>query len=243
MPLDFTGVNDPANTRTFDPSGVSVMLSMPVYPPSVPVPTVMSLMMTQDLIYQKKLKATFELNSGCSLVHHARNRAARSFLESSHTHMFWIDSDIVWDPEDFIRLLMFATKMDVVCGLYPIKREPPEFMLGLGQGQDVETNEYGCLPITGTGMGFTVVQRRVMEALAADAPIARVPFEDRQMPFIFRCDIHNGDARGEDMAFFADVRAKGFGVWMDPHVKLGHIGAKEYRGDPFDFLVKDESAA
>ena len=237
MPFDFSVKNVETVSANFDPTGVSVMLAMPVYPPSMPVQTVISLLETQTLLVKRGINSTYLLNAGCSLVHHARNRAVSDFLASKHTHLFWVDSDIVWSPEDFIRLLMFATKLDIVCALYPIKREPIEFMLGVGQEVDVETNEYGCVPIKATGIGFTVVTRRVIEKLAETAPTARIPDDNRRMPFIFRCDIFNGDARGEDMAFFADARDAGFKVWMDPHVRLGHVGIKEYRGDPRDFLV------
>jgi hypothetical protein len=34
---------------------------------------------------------------------------------------------------------------------------------------------------------------------------------------------------GEDVAFFADVRALGFKVWLDATINLGHVGAKVYR--------------
>ncbi len=56
--------------------------------------------------------------------------------------------------------------------------------------------------------------------IGRDKPIAR----------IFRCDSDKGWFRGEDMAFFADVRALGYQTNLDPQIDLGHIGPKEYRG-------------
>ena len=39
-------------------------------------------------------------------------------------------------------------------------------------------------------------------------------------------------ARGEDGAFFADLKAIGHQAWLDPSIRLGHVGAKEYRVPP-----------
>ncbi len=50
------------------------------------------------------------------------------------------------------------------------------------------------------------------------------------MASVFRCDIFNGFRRTEDMAFFADIRAAGYTVWMDPAIELGHIGEKMWKG-------------
>ena len=49
------------------------------------------------------------------------------------------------------------------------------------------------------------------------------------IPSIFRCDDEGGEARGEDFAFFADVRALGYDVCLDPRALLGHVGTKNYK--------------
>lgn len=178
---------------------------------------------------------------GSSLPHHARTKAAWCFLETKNTHLFWIDSDIVWEGADFLRFLALGTKLECVCGAYPVKRDPPTFMLSSEDpGKPLEANEFGCLPIGGIGMGFTIVQRKVMEQLAAKAPLLRFPEIDNPIPHIFRCDDSNGDARGEDMAYFADIRGLGYTVWLDPNITLGHVGPKTYSASMKDHLVPQQ---
>jgi hypothetical protein len=58
------------------------------------------------------------------------------------------------------------------------------------------------------------------------------------MAAVFRFDTINGNRRTEDMAFFADLADLGYTVWADPHITLGHIGQREWRGRFLDVLVK-----
>lgn len=218
-----------------DIAGVSVMLAMPTNR-DIPTGTVVSLMETLDLFRSRNIPFEVQLQVGNSLVTHARSKAADAFLKSDKSLLFWVDSDMEWKASDFLRLCALATKMDVVGGTYLAKREPEVFFLDHTAHEDVEANEYGCLKLGGWGMGFTVVNRRVMEALAAKSPKLKFNGSDEPIAHIFRCDEINGYARGEDMAFFADVRDLGFGVFLDPSVTLGHIGQKTYTASIADML-------
>jgi hypothetical protein len=107
---------------------------------------------------------------------------------------------------------------------------------------EMASNEWGCIPINGFGLGFTVVCREVIEALGKDAP--KVFFDApesgnrrRRIPHIFRCDIVEDEFRGEDMAFLADARAHGYEVWLDPSLEISHVGAKAYGGKIMDALI------
>jgi len=225
-------------SRKFDLAGVSVMLAMPVHR-DIPAATVASLIETQAVVAKRNIDLEIRLQVGSSAVSHVRTTTAAQFLDSKHTHLFWIDSDIVWEPDSFLRLLALATKLECVCAIYPAKAEPPTFFIGNdGTPGQLEANEYGCLEIGGCGIGFSVFQRKVIEELAEKAPKAKFPGIDKPIPYLFRFDIHNGDARGEDMAFFADVRALGYRINLDPTVTLGHVGTKEYRAAIQDYLTK-----
>jgi hypothetical protein len=58
----------------------------------------------------------------------------------------------------------------------------------------------------------------------------------REIASVFRIDAVNGRRRGEDIAFFSDIRALGHKVWLDTTIDLGHIGSKTYRGTVRDIL-------
>jgi hypothetical protein len=125
-----------------------------------------------------------------------------------------------------------------VSAIYPCRAEPIRFFLSGADGE-VEANEYGCIPVNGLGLGFTCVQRTVIEKIAERSPKLIYPDVDEgPVPRIFRCDERDGWARGEDIAFFDDVRELGFQPWLDPTIELGHIGAKEYRAKFSDHLIQ-----
>lgn len=224
-----------------DMAGVSVLLAMPVHNDISPA-TVMSLVETVDELKTHNIPFTFQMQAGSSLVHHARTLLVHEFLKTKYNRIFWLDSDIVWKAPDFMKLLALSTQMEVVCGAYPVKRDPPLFQLGVLQ-QVVEANKFGCIPVKGVGLGFTVIQRHVIEQLYAWAPKLKYPEHEHPIPRVFRCDDSDGEARGEDMAFFADIRDLGFTINLDPTITLGHVGSKTYSGSIGQFLAKADDEA
>lgn len=221
----------------FDMASIRVMLAMPTHRPLHPR-TVIALLETQALCLQQGVPLEVSMQAGSSLVHHARSKCAALFLQEEFNRLFFVDSDIVWTGDDFFRLLAFSTKLDCVSAIYPAKQDEPLFFLrGVGK---VTENELGCIPVDGLGLGFTVVTRRVIERLARLAPKRRFQGIEEPIASIFRCDSDGDEERGEDMAFFADVKAAGFQPWLDPHVTLGHVGAKVFRASVLDHLERKE---
>lgn len=220
-----------------------MMLAMPVHR-SLEAGTVKALIETTCALKDLGLPFTFTMETGGSLVHHARTSLVHEFIKSDYNRLFWLDSDMEWNPPDFMRFLALSTQMEVLCGAYPIKKDPPLFMLGLGgYGEVLESNKYGCVPVRGAGLGFTVIQRKVIEELAERAPKLKYPNHNQPIARVFRCDDHDGEARGEDMAFFADIRDLGYKVWLDPSITLGHIGSKTFTGSISQFLVPADEPA
>lgn len=216
-------------------AGVSCFLAMPTHR-DIPAQTVVSLLETQSEMQARGIPLKVYLEVGGSLVHHARTSLVYQFLKTDSTKLFWVDSDITWKAADFIRLLALSTKMDVVCAAYPVKQDPPLFFLRYDESRVHQTNEYGCLPVRGAGLGFAVISRNVIEQLSAKAPLHKYPFQSEKIPRVFRCDNDGDEERGEDMAFFSDICDLGYVVNLDPSVSLGHIGNKVYRGSIANFM-------
>ena len=56
-----------------------------------------------------------------SLVTRARNKLVTQFLESDYTHLFFVDADISFTPDDFIRIV--NVNKPIVTAPYPIKKK------------------------------------------------------------------------------------------------------------------------
>lgn len=223
----------------FNLKDVRVMIGMPCGSNSMPWQTVHSLVQTCTGLEREAIPYELHIVAGCSIVEHARTRVGQDFLGSTMNTLFMIDADIHWEFKDFMRLLSFSTVLEVVSGAYPAKRDDGKVFMLRGAEGELKTNECGCLPVGGVGLGFTVVQRKVIEQLAAKARLVRFPWSGAErIPYLFRCDIDGEDARGEDMAFFDDCKALGYQPWLDPEITLGHIGTKEYTGSIKDAMRK-----
>lgn len=173
-----------------------------------------------------------------SIIQWARDEVIDLFLQTDCNRLFWIDSDIVWEPNDFIRMLALSQKRDVVCATYTAKKDPPTFYIN--HDPPLIADDLGLFEIKGVGLGFTVINRKVIDSLAKNAPKARDEMTGKEIPQIFRVGVKDGKRLGEDMAFFGDIIDLGYKVHLDPLVKLKHLGLKQYEGSVFDAIKPDK---
>jgi hypothetical protein len=201
---------------------------MPVHFPMVPFPTAVSLVDTAKVLTTAGIQMRQVSPVGCSLVTDARSAVVDEFLKGDATHLFWIDSDIHWHPRDFVRLLTLCTQVDVVGATYPLKMEPIRFMV---RQLGAATNAMGLIPVAGLGLGFVCMTREVVEKVAATKEMVVSNGGTTPMRDVFRLDKVGPNRLGEDMAFFEDVKAAGYQVWLDPMVNVAHVGMKMYVGN------------
>ena len=200
---------------------------MPVDNP-IPHYTTISLCNTVARLAQMGVECSIAMQvSGVVTI--ARDAVLNEFLNSGMQKLFWIDSDMVWTPDDFLQLLAQSTKVDVVGAAYPAKTEGPMIFYA-NFDQDRKIGPYGLQEVKGLGLGFTIVDRKVCEELAAKAPLVKDQIAGIEMRSVFRVDIYEGYRRTEDMAYFADIRELGYTVWMNPLISLGHIGERQWKG-------------
>lgn len=208
------------------PSLPSVFVATPTTAGQFPLATVMSYLDTQEQAIKQGMEVDFGFVA-CSLVHHARTLLANVFLDKKHHDLlFWIDSDIKWTPAEFFRIALMAQKYGCVVGVYPRRSDPPGYFIRMIEG--AEPNEDGVIEIEGTGIGFSCMRRDVMEKVAASVPKLLFPHSTEPCSSIFRCDDDGVQARGEDYAFFDDLKKLGVKVYADTQVSPGHVGNKIY---------------
>ncbi len=223
-----------------DIKGLEVFIACPCNR-DFPWQTTKSLIETVQELMRRGIVHTIQFLAQGSQIDHDRSELAYQFLKTERNRLFWIDSDMAWEPESFIRLLALSTVHPIVGATYPAKRGPAtEFHIEV-ENTTLEADETGCLEVWGLGLGFTCVHREVIERLAARANhFAR---DGEFVPMIFRTGIDDeGKYRSEDMHFFRACRALGYKVKVDPTIELGHVGGKEYRGRLLDALTKKETA-
>jgi hypothetical protein len=197
-----------------------------------------------------------------SLITRGRNKIVMKFLsDESLTHLFWIDSDIVFTPQSVCRLLL--ADRDIAAGVYPMKRMnwPDEGLPAgmtraeyetrftdfpfnpIGHGKE-RVSDYvdadGFVEVAEAPTGFMCVKRDVFTKLMAHYPHLRYtpdgppghPLAHLHWRF-FDCMVDPDDGRylSEDFAFCRLWRDLGGKVWVDLDCELGHLGQHIYRGN------------
>lgn len=146
-----------------------------------------------------------------TLVYSAREKLARKAINQGYTHTLWLDSDMVF-TEDLLDDLMFSGK-SFVSGIYHARRTPhPSVIFKSIKLDELEryTDNYPktTFQIAGCGFGCVLIETEIMRTVMLDMGHCFLPV----------------DGLGEDLAFCQRATARGFKIWCEPAVRLGHIG-------------------
>lgn len=169
---------------------------------------------------------------GYAAIDQGRNQMATDALRDGFEETMWIDSDIVFDPNDIDRLR--AHRLPVVSAIYPQKGRrrlasrvlpgTPELIFG-ERGRVVE--------IQYAATGFLLVRKEVYTTLQErlHLPTCNERFERPMIPFFQPMTVSDGDGHwylAEDWAFCERARQCGFKVYADTRIRLGHVGTYSY---------------
>lgn len=210
-------------------SGLSVCIGIPSTRGFNPL-VVRSLFGTKEICAKYQIPCHLAIISGNAVIQWARDEIVDLMLQSDANRFFMIDDDIIWEPEDFMRLLALSKNRDVVCASYPAKREPNTFYIRHDNSAPLVMDEYGLVEVQGVGLGFAIMGRQVVEAVAEASSRVRDEITGKEYASIFQVGTFQGNRRGEDMSFFEAITSLGYKIHLDLSVELGHIGTKVYKG-------------
>lgn len=181
-------------------------------------------------------------------IDRARSELATAALFEGADEIFWIDSDIGFDPDAVDRVR--AHGLPVVGGLF-VKRGKREFgcrflpgtkQLVLGEGG-------GLLEVRYVGTGFLHTRRSVYEDVARkfDLPVCNAKFNVPTVPY-FLPMVLNDPEHGfwylsEAWSFCERARQAGHKVMVDTTVRLWHLGRYGYTWEDFGAPVQRATTA
>lgn len=168
-------------------------------------------------------------------VSRARNVAASAFLKSDADVLLTIDSDIWFRPVDAVELCRKAMEQDIIGALYMVrslKTKQPAPLIAQGQTVTLQAGE-PPVEVTFLATGFMAVHRKVFKKLAESLPLCmqstNLPFWPFYMPFHIPWPGDGHLYLSEDYAFCQRSREAGYKIWLDPSIRLGHMGQREFR--------------
>jgi len=171
--------------------------------------------------------------SGDALISRSRSIVASSFLRSDCDVLLTIDSDIWFRAEDAIHLCEKALELGVVAALYMTRNLSTQPALMLPDEPVVFAADSEPVKAQFLSTGFMAVRKDVFAALKEDLPLCHQGWNDRGQdtsfwPFYMPYTIPwEGDGHmylSEDWAFCQRAKDRGFTLWLDPSIRLGHSG-------------------
>jgi len=240
------------------PPRIKVVIATPFYELKGFSPYISSMVLTTKMLHQMGIEFEFWELSGDSYVHRARNTLCAKFLEDpAATDLFFIDSDMQWNPEALINMVLLQE--EVVGASYPIKNNYagwtsiPYFEVG----EDKKGHPFGRVLPDGTALlkahvvagGFLRIKRKALEKfkdyypdLWYNEPSADPSAPERKYHAYFMSQIEDHLLYGEDMWFSKKMREMNAEMCIYPNVNMGHFGVKGWSGNYHTFLsgAKDE---
>ena len=172
----------------------------------------------------KKIGETTLIVSNHPFVHESRNICVNEFLKTKADYLFFLDADVLVNP-NIIELLLKNEK-SVVSGPVHYKKSPyPPLAYSKTENSftlDLQVTEKKLYSVDAVGAGCLLIQRKVLEKMD---------------PRWF--DIYsNGQGVGEDLYFCQKVKDLGFEMYYDNTIAgVKHLGAAV---DSTDFDVWNE---
>ncbi len=184
------------------------------------------------LVRDPRLHANVQLNNGDYSVAMARNALTAQFLATDCTHLLFIDNDLVFTPEDVLRVT--SHDLPVVGGIYCLKKEGPIHWCGNGfpDREEAVDQNTGLQRVRYLGTGFLCVAREVFERILVEDReqieyTVDIPPHPTEWDF-WRFGVKLTDDQRkryltEDWWFCQRCLELGIPVYADADVVLGHI--------------------
>lgn len=176
---------------------------------------------------RRESSVVYYVRSMCIGGHNLRGPNQKPFGgKIDYTHLMWIDSDIVFRPDQFQALL--DADQDIVCGSYMMENGEEyavveswdeDYFLEKGAFRFMRQADYaaktGLFPVAYAGMGFMLVKKGVFESISY--PWFR--------PLTTKIG-HVVDFSSEDVAFCKLAQEQGYKVMVDPRIRVGHLKSR-----------------
>lgn len=214
--------------------------------------------LASSLLYlqEQGVRVTFEFVVGNSVVHKARNELVAHFLKSDFTDLLFIDDDMQWAPASIMRLL--GSQQPLIGGAGRMRVNKPNSDPAVwcwrpihdAEGELIQ-DDMGAVEVRGFGAAFMLINRRVFAEMIQAHPEWKrrgmadwsQDVRDHYFEFFPPNETDEFGELSEDYGFCHRWRTLGGRVWVDPTIRLGHVGAFNYAGAVEEILIPAETAS
>lgn len=220
-----------------------ILYAMPTYSGALQWGAHQTLLAAQREAIANGWEVDFYPRSGDSMVHRARNVLFTAFYNGNYDDVLFVDSDIAAKAGSFARIM--NAPVDFVGGTYRSKTDKETYVHKiLETGQMRVEPDTKLIEVAGIPGGYMRLTRAAATKLVETFQDRW--FTDTTLPpdmnhayclFDFHFDERQNILWSEDFWFCQLWRNHcGGKVWLDPALKLDHIGEKAWEGDYVSYL-------
>lgn len=219
-----------------------ILISTPAYDRKVEVPYMLSMLDTVRLLEMEGFEVHVQIPMQGALLVHTRNAILQRFIDLECDYALLVDSDIGWDPESVMRLIV-ADK-EISGGVYPA-RDGKGYKFEACSEQDgriIRCPETNLLKMNFIPAGFMLLKRSAIEKMQQRFPELYYEPKNSDSNFtkgycLFNTEVWGNEFWGEDCVFCRRARETGLEIWIDPTIEFNHAGIV---GKLMDILTTDK---
>lgn len=210
-----------------------IVIAIPAYAGTIHLGTMRSVVHDLMQLMRRGDNVSVEDECGNTDITDARAKIVSKFLAGPGTDLVFVDHDVCWEASALVKLVDYP--VEFVSGIYPQRSDPIKYNLRYIEDRpeimgDAKT---GLIEVGGVSAGFMRCSRKMLEKMTKAYPGLAYTRDNMQFWGLFdpyRLD--DGKRKlSEDYSFCQRWRDIGGQVWVDPNIKMGHIGYKTFAGN------------
>lgn len=152
---------------------------------------------------------------GC-IIHQNRENIVKEAIKQKCTHLLFIDSDMFFEADSIMTLL--GRDKDIVGVNSHLRKFPITSTIQMPEAEKLtlkEDHPDGFFTVDAVTTAFLLIKLDVFKKL--------------EHPWFFwEVDTEGNTVLGEDYWFCRSAKEKGFDIWVDLSIKIGHVGKYTY---------------
>jgi len=219
------------------PPKPTVYIAMPCYD-SVKINTMLSVIRLVQQLGKSGIKIGINTMKS-PLIHQARNYLTSVFLTTDYTHLLFIDSDVEFEPESVLRMLV--AKKEIICTPYRVKAEQLDkhiYTVEFKNPKNIPILPGGLVELEAGPTGLMLIDRGVFERIIKNHPELKIKNKatstaDKSHEFyynFFDFGFSDGYSVGEDISFCKLARRNDFRIYANTESTTSHHGSYAWKG-------------
>jgi hypothetical protein len=199
---------------------MKIFVAIPGYDGKLHFEVVRSLLAEQAIAIGIGDEISFNYLVGNAGIVQGRNQLATEFMDSGFDRLFFLDSDVTFEPGALIKLA--HKPADFVGGAYRYKHGEEKYPVAW-LNHDLWADEHGLLEVEGVPTGFLSLSRRVFQTMLDRHPERGLTQQCGYKAYcFFQMPFKDGHLYGEDFFFCREWLESGGKIYLDPEIRLTH---------------------